>query len=234
MVRSFISNHSIESVFLKKTVTYRLLKSGEAPGDCVDLLIVHDGDDYLKLGMLKEQFENDLQKGLGRNTCFILLPPGTSIDRWHYYHSEGRDVQAFQQFIYEELLPELRETFKIRKLGMLGDSLAGAVSLRLALHDPNQWTHILLQSAAFSEKDIKGGANLHKILPWTIYQSVGTGEDDFVSPITNEYLYILTRNRQLKTSIQTAQHIYVESDHGHLWECWREDLSSAVNIFYTK
>ena len=233
IINSVITDHSIDSSFLEKIFIYRILQAKEAaPNGKVDLLLVHDGDDYLELGKLQQQFEEDLQKGLGSSVCFILLPPGSSEERWHYYDSGGEREQSYRQFIYKELLPHLEETFTIGKLGMLGDSLAGAVSFRLGLQDPERWTHMLLQSAAFSREDLISGANLQKSLPWVLYQSVGTEEDYFVSPKTHERLYILTRNRQMQTKIQAKDHTYIENVHGHLWECWRDSLSNAIKIFY--
>ncbi|MFK3960779.1 alpha/beta hydrolase-fold protein [Guptibacillus hwajinpoensis] len=232
-VNSVITKHFIDSAYLEKIFKFQILQEKNArSGREMDILIVHDGDDYLELGKLQQQFENDLQNGLENNVSFILLPPGSSEDRWHYYDSKGEQARSYLYFIYEELLPKLEEMFTIGRLGMLGDSLAGAVSFRIGLHDPGRWSHILLQSAAFSKDDVRFGEKLQHSLPWNLYQSVGTEEDHFISPITNEQLYILTRNRMIKESIQAKNHTYIENGHGHLWECWRGSLSAAIKIFY--
>lgn len=231
-MESVLQSYDIASTHLNKSFTYRILKAKKTLSDEVDLLLVHDGDDYLEIGKLQETYNHHLEKGLGKNTCFVLLPPGSSEDRWHYYHSDGNFHKAYQRFIYDELLPELQTSMKAAKLGMLGDSLAGAVSLRIAMENPGIWSHLLLQSAAFSKEDMKLSKSLVRKLPWTVYQSVGTQENEFISPITQKCLYILTRNRQIRHTLWPENYVYAENDHGHLWECWREDLSSAIEIFY--
>ncbi|MBA2175915.1 esterase family protein [Halobacillus locisalis] len=232
-MKTVLTHHSITSSCLEKNFTYQILSPKEKLSSGVRLMIVHDGDDYLEIGHLREQFELDLREGLGTDVCFILLPPGSSEDRWNLYYSEGRNYQAYKRFIYHELLPELKRRFSsILQIGMMGDSLAGAVSLRIALDKPSEWTHLILQSPAFSEEDVKEVQHANLALPWEVYQSVGTKEEAFRSPITGECLYILTRNRRVHRAFTTKRLIYHEFDHDHLWECWRENLSSAIKIFY--
>ncbi|RWZ54440.1 esterase family protein [Halobacillus fulvus] len=232
-LRSLLTDHQLDSKVLEKIFTYRILKADSQRERSVQMLLVHDGDDYTHLGDLKNIYEKDLQKGMGESTVFILLPPESSEERWHLYHSDGELQEAYSRFLYEELLPELHKRFDISRLGMLGDSLAGAVSLRIALQEPDIWSHLLLQSAAFSEEDVRQVRASSRPLPWTVYQTVGTQEDVFVSPITNDCLYILSRNRKVSSVLRAQVYDYQEFDHDHLWECWRKDLPNAIKIFYS-
>ncbi|WP_261130895.1 esterase family protein [Bacillus sp. Marseille-Q3570] len=109
-------------------------------GDDCSLLFVQDGEDYLELGSLKEQFTGLLNQNNSRfgNIAMILIPPGTSHERYQFYHPEGTHHSDYLQFFHQELLPFVQTKFTqqrkhITKMGLLGDSLGAAVSLALAL-----------------------------------------------------------------------------------------------------
>lgn len=101
----------------------------------------------------------------------------------------------------DEFIPEFERNLgaSISRRGLLGDSLAGNISLNIALEKPELWTHLLLQSPAISDGDIRQLEDL-EVPAWNVYQTVGIYEDEFVSSISNEKLFILTRNRQLYRS----------------------------------
>ncbi|WP_445683187.1 alpha/beta hydrolase-fold protein [Solibacillus sp. FSL K6-1523] len=45
----------------------------------------------------------------------------------------------------DEFIPTFEKNLKVEvilKRGLLGDSLAGNISLNIALENPNQWTHL--------------------------------------------------------------------------------------------
>ncbi|MCA0970580.1 esterase family protein [Halobacillus litoralis] len=225
-----LERFSVQSEILEKNFIFHYLYA-EGPPDTI--VLVHDGEDYLNLGLLRECWSHDLAVGKGTGICFVLLPPGSSEQRWHYYDSAGTHSSEFVSFIYQELLPIVKSRFpSVTKWGMMGDSLAGAVSLRIALKNPDMWTYLLMQSAAFSKRDLEEVDALQTELPWRVYQSVGIYEDDFHSPITDDPLYIRTRNRHVYNSLPVRHMTYKEFEQDHLWECWRENLPSAIKIFY--
>ncbi|MFN7251906.1 MAG: alpha/beta hydrolase [Anaerobacillus sp.] len=223
----------LQSEMLNRVQSYYLLEKKDQ-GQDVDLLFVQDGDDYLQLGQLQDAFRKLKDENRG---ALILIPPGTSLERYHFYHPNGNSHQAYLSFFYEELIPQVEKIFsekrkRIHKIGLLGDSLAGAVNLAIAAKKPKRWTHLLLQSAAFSNESYEQVKQVSN--NWKVYQMVGQKEDEFVSPITGEALMILTRNRLMKETLENfgATITYFEQPTDHLWDVWRQDLPRALSYFF--
>ncbi|WP_257347428.1 alpha/beta hydrolase [Pseudalkalibacillus decolorationis] len=209
--------------------------------DC-NLLFVQDGEDYLELGNLKEQFEDLLKidRELFEKIVMILVPPGTSHERYQFYHSEGERHHDYQRFFSKELLPKAQEFFeqngkRLQRKGMLGDSLGASVSLSIALQYPLQWTHILLQSAAVTETLIKQ-VKEKDLSSWHVYQVYGKHEDGFQSQISKKTLNITSSNRKLADAFLNAKAnlTYFEEDERHLWSFWKRDLKRALTYFAEK
>lgn len=204
------------------------------------LLYIQDGKDYLELGGLEKAIQDvvHLYPELANHLVFVLIHPGDSIERWESFSRKGASFHDYLRFINDEFIPEIESNLgvaKISKRGLLGDSLAGNISLNIALEKPEIWTHVLLQSPAISDGDIKQLEALD-LSTWNVYQTVGIYEDEFVSAISKEKLYILTRNRQLYKSflLKNVNVNYVESEDNHLWKVWERDLPAALQFFVNK
>lgn len=204
------------------------------------LLYIQDGKDYLELGGLEKAIQDvvHLYPELANHLVFVLIHPGDSIERWESFSRKGASFHDYLRFINDEFIPEIESNLgvaKISKRGLLGDSLAGNISLNIALEKPEIWTHVLLQSPAISDGDIKQLEALD-LSTWNVYQTVGIYEDEFVSAISKEKLYILTRNRQLYKSflLKNVNVNYVESEDDHLWKVWERDLPAALQFFVNK
>lgn len=226
---------TFHSNILKQDYEYCVLTSDEETEEAY-LLYVQDGKDYLELGKLENAFQNLLEKQpeIARKLVFILVHPGNSMDRWNAYHHKGKKFKQYLTFMTEEFLPEVEVEIgrKIVRRGLLGDSLAANISLNIAGMCPETWTHLLLQSAAVSEKDIEMVEQL-KHVQWRVYQTVGKYEDEYVSLLTNENLYILTRNRELHEMLvkKGARIVYSEQEEKHEWRFWKSDLMNALEFF---
>ncbi len=201
------------------------------------LLYVQDGKDYLELGGLEKAIQNvvRLNPELADHLVFVLVHPGDSIERWESFSRKGASFPNYLRFINDEFIPDIESNLgveKISKRGLLGDSLAGNISLNIALEKPEIWTHVLLQSPAVSEGDIRQLEALD-LSTWNVYQTVGIYEDEFESAISEEKLYILTRNRQLYRSflLKSVNVSYIESEAEHLWKVWERDLPAALQFF---
>ncbi len=222
------------SEFLNKNFDYYLLTSDDTVNAYV--LYMQDGKDYLELGGLENTVENIIESypELAKKLVFVLIHPGDSLERWHSYHHSGNNFCMYIQFMNDEFIPEIEDSLKrnVVKRGILGSSLGGNVSLNIAIKEPSNWTHLLLQSAAISKKDIAVINNV-ATLNWNIYQTVGIDEEQFVSPITKENLYILTRNRELYHTFlkQEATVQYKEQKERHEWAFWEKDLTSVLDFF---
>lgn len=173
-----------------------------------------------------------------RGLFVVLIPPGDSIQRYHSYHPSGDHHQEYISFFLEELLPSVRldlhlKGMCIHKIGLLGDSLGGSVSLSLICKEPAQFTHVLMQSAALSEENFTQLQSVKCLEDVRIYQAVGRHEDEFISPISNQQLYILTTNRKMRIRLEDkgAMVTYYEEDEHHLWDFWRRDLLRTLNYF---
>lgn len=135
----------------------------------------------------------------------------------------------------DEFISTFEKSLKVEvilKRGLLGDSLAGNISLNIALEDPDRWTHLMLQSPAVSIADIERIENIN-LSGWHVYQTVGIYEDEFITPMSHEKLYILTRNRQLYNAflLHKANVTYKETQDEHLWRVWERDLLNALRFF---
>ncbi|MBP1948421.1 alpha/beta hydrolase [Virgibacillus litoralis] len=228
-----------KSNFLNKDIEYYVLRSNTTIEEAY-LLYVHDGGDYLELGELEKSYQKLLQHDYNRarKLVFVLISPGSSSERWNSYHRRGKDFDNYIDFMNQELIPEVEQELsdsgiKIVKRGMLGDSLAGNISLNIAVSKPRLWTHLLLQSAAISKHDIESLSDMQQV-NWNIYQTVGLYEDEFISPITDEKLYILSRNRELYSAflaLKIHKIRYIECKEHHLWDFWRRDLPNVLHYF---
>ena len=236
----------IQSDFLQKGFEYGLLSYGSECKD-VDVLFIQDGWDYLEIGKIQEGVEKVLHGTSGRGRIGILLvlvPPGTSEERYHYYHPNGRQHKEYMDFFSQELVPDVLEELKlqgkkVRKLGLLGDSLGATVSLTIAMQQPSLWTNLLLQSGVFPGvlyDKLKALQTEKKEFHWNVYQVVGLQENNFYYALSEEVFHILTHNRKLMKlfSSLSMNLTYYEENEGHLWTFWQRDLPRALGFFIHK
>lgn len=201
------------------------------------IVYVQDGFDYLELGNLEQAMLHLVRDNpeLVQHLVFVCIHPGDSFERWTSFNSKGALFSRYIRFMNDEFIPTFERSLKaevILKRGLLGDSLAGNISLNIALENPDQWTHLMLQSPAVSIEDIGRIENMN-LSGWHVYQTVGIYEDDFITPMSNEKLYILTRNRQLykRFLLHNANVSYKETQDDHLWRVWKNDLFNALRFF---
>ncbi|MUK87388.1 hypothetical protein GMD78_03100 [Ornithinibacillus sp. L9] len=226
------------STILNKAFEYHVV-APDHPITEGNILYVQDGNDYLELGKFLEAFHGLKSKGLVPNDNWIIvfIHPGTSEERWHSYNRKGSYFHSYIQMMHTEFIPFVEKELSVRnviKRGLLGDSLAANISLNIAAKQPSMWTHLLLQSAAISQQDLDEIYNMDQPLHWKVYQTVGIYEDEFVSPITNERLYIYTRNRELAEVFRKkgASVQLTEFEEHHLWVVWERDLPNALKFLF--
>lgn len=229
-------NHTFYSTHLQKTLDYIVVKTKEKIEDAY-VLYVQDGRDYWEIGGLEKAVQDLVQINpkLAQHLVLVLIHPGDSMERWESFSRKGALFHQFLRFMNDEIIPEIERSLdvvKISKRGLLGDSLAGNISLNIAAEQPEIWTHLLLQSPAVSDEDI-GQLEDVDLSGWNVYQSVGIYEDKFVSSISNEKLYILTKNRQLHQTFLSnkAKVKYIETEDEHLWKVWERDLPALLEFW---
>ncbi|WP_197025057.1 esterase family protein [Paucisalibacillus sp. EB02] len=227
--------HVFPSQILERDFEYYILSS-HTPTEETYLLYVQDGQDYLELGSIEYTFQRliEAKPEIANKLILVLIHPGDSMARWNAYHHKGKDFKQYISFMTKEFIPSVEEKLesKITKRGLLGDSLAANISLNIAVENPANWTHLLLQSAAVSPTDVQQIENTEQ-LNWNVHQTVGLKEDEFVSLITNEPLYILTRNRMLHQKLieKNARVHYAEKDSKHEWVFWENELVNVLDYF---
>lgn len=199
------------------------------------LLVVHDGEDYLRYAGLKTVLDNLIHR--------LEIPPmivalTQSPDRLVEYTGDARHAR----FVGEELLPALEDRFPLinqsDSRGLMGASLGAVATLHTASLFPRHFGQLLLQSGSFAFSDLgqhkKGPVfdpvvrfvNAYRKSPFAlaekIYQSCGIYES------------LIYENRSLVPLLQ-AQGMTVhfeESRDAHNWENWRDRLRSALTWLY--
>ncbi|CAN7186906.1 alpha/beta hydrolase [Rossellomorea sp. LjRoot5] len=227
----------ITSQHLRRDQLYYTCEYKRGQGDVADLLFVQDGLDYVEIGHIQQTIQTVLKNSGHIHLMLVLVPPLNSMDRYHLYHPDGELHESYVHFFTEELLPNLqaklgREGQEIRKVGLLGDSLGAAISMSIACASPESWSHLLLQSGAFTVSHVNKIQNIRNSL-WKVYQVVGLQEEAVTYPLTGEILPILSINRILHNQLLsiTDTITYYEEDEQHLWDFWRRDLPRALNYF---
>lgn len=227
------------SSYCNREYEYHLLGSLNEANGKANLLYVQDGGDYLELGEMEKVYKSLVRKykEKGANLICVLVSPGDSVERWNSYDRRGTNFNNYISFFNEELVPFVEEKLNLQvgKRGLLGDSLGANISLNIAMRKPENWSHLLLQSSAISSEELRDLEGFHK-LHWHIYQTVGIYEDEFISPISNEKLYIYSRNEKMHQIFKekNADIEYKVQEENHLWDFWRRDLPTALQYFLEK
>ncbi len=200
-----------------------------------DLLVVHDGPEYLKYSGMKVVLDN---------LIYRLEIPGLIVA---FTHPEQRLVEyanhePHARYLTEELVPFLEKEFPLlpgpRHRGIMGASFGAVASLSTAWRYPGFYGRLLLQSGSFAFTDI----GKHQRGP--IFDSVvefmnsfreepkAVSEKVFVSCGTYEAL--IYENRSLVPFLQRAgmETLYVEARDGHNWENWRDRMRQGLSWLF--
>jgi enterochelin esterase-like enzyme len=200
-----------------------------------NLLIVHDGVDYLKFAALKTVLDNLIHA--------LEIPPLIaaliqSPDRLVEYGADDRHAA----FLADELLPYMTERYPLidepRSRGIMGASFGGVASLHAAWRNPGLFDRLLLQSGSFAFSDL----GRHNRGP--VFDPVA----DFMNEFREEpgrpanqiymscgiYESLIYENRSLIPRLQ-AQKIDVrfeEARDAHNWENWRDRLRNGLSWLF--
>lgn len=199
------------------------------------LLVVHDGDDYLRYSGLKTVLDNLIHR--------LEIPPmivalTTSPDRLKEY---GADP-AHARFLVEEMVPFLERRYPLltepRSRGLMGASFGGVATLSTAWRYPGFFGRLLLQSGSFAFTDIgehKRGPAFDPVVEFVNAFRAEPGrptERVFVS--CGVYESLIYENRSLIPLLQSAglEVRYAEARDGHNWENWRDRLREALSWLF--
>lgn len=199
------------------------------------LLIVHDGDDYLKFAQLQTVLDNLITE-LEIPSMIVALTQ--SSDRLSEYAANDRHAD----YLVEDLLPALGKRFPLidepAARGIMGASFGGVASLHAAWRHPGLFDNLLLQSGSYAFSDLgahRRGPAFDPVVEWMnrfreepgkpaqrVYMSCGIYES------------LIYENRSLlpKLQAQGIDVMYEEARDAHNWENWRDRLRSGLSWLY--
>ena len=196
------------------------------------LLIVHDGDDYLRYSSLQIVLDNLIHR-LEIPAMIVALT--TSADRMVEYAADLRHAR----FLTEELLPRLEADYPLIRRpparALMGASFGGVAALHAAWTHPGVYGRLLLQSGSFAFSDIgehPRGSSFDPVVGFVNDFRERPGrptEKVFVSCGTYESL--IYENRSIIPLLQSTGMAvrYVEARDGHNWENWRDRLREGLS-----
>ncbi|WBL16330.1 alpha/beta hydrolase [Sutcliffiella sp. NC1] len=201
------------------------------------LLIAQDGQDYFSLGRIGRIADELLEGKEIQNLIIVGIPYLDVQDRREKYHPNGSKNASYIRFLGQELVPFLDKEFPSYQMGMgrglIGDSLAGTVSLMTALSYPNTFGKVIIQSPFVNEDVLQKVEQFETPHLLTVYHVVGTEErkvpttdgktKDFVEP--NLKLHELMKQKQFP-------HHFEQFNGDHTWTHWQPNLKTALRSMY--
>lgn len=221
-----LDRHRLESAALKQTRRISIYTpAGHGTGP-LPLVLVQDGPAFQRIGHLPRVLDALLAAGRVAPARLLFIEPA---DRTNEYMWND----AYQQFVLDELLPQLASwTSGMGRIYLLGASLGGLASATLALRRPELFTGVATLSGAFlGTPDDPDSFNSRE--SWLLGQLasgaplprnwfVGTGKLEWLAGVNRDVAAAL-RKRGLMVS-------YDERSAGHNWTNWRNQLGSALTV----
>jgi enterochelin esterase family protein len=199
------------------------------------LLIVHDGQDYLRFASLKTVLDN-LTHRLEIAPMIVALVD--SHDRLTKYAADSEHVR----FLTEQLVPALEERYPLipraDARGLMGASFGAVAALHAAWSRPGTFGRLLLQSGSFAFSDIghhQRGPRFDPVARFVNQLREKPGrpsEKVFLS--CGIYESLIYENRSILPMLQsTGMDVrFVESRDGHNWENWRDRLREGLSWLF--
>jgi enterochelin esterase-like enzyme len=207
------------------------------PHKSYPLLIVHDGDDYLRFANMKTVLDNLIQRHEVRPLIAVFTNGGAERNA-----SYGANPQQ-AKFIVEDVLDAVTRQYKISEdpadRGLMGASFGAVSSLHTAWTYPGVFGRLLLQSGSFVFTDI-GHHNRAPV--WDpVVRFVNELRTDparvkarvFMSCGVHESLIYYNRSMAPLLRDSGLEVQFVESRDGHNWICWRDRLREGLSYLFT-
>ncbi|MCG3085564.1 esterase family protein [Anoxybacillus sp. LAT_35] len=188
------------------------------------VIIAQDGQDYFMFGKIGRVIDE-----LGIRAVVIGVPYRNVSDRYEKYHPNGKKREAYMRFLANELAPLVDEQFSTYQMGatriLVGDSLAGTVSLLTAMTYPHTFGKVVMQSPYVND-DVM--THVQSFTDWhllALYHSVGIKETE-VKTTDGAVRNFIEPNRALAHVLQAKQsrYHYEEFDGDHSWTYWQPNL----------
>jgi enterochelin esterase-like enzyme len=199
------------------------------------LLIVHDGDDFLRYARLQTVLDNLIHR---LEVAPLIVALTQSPDRLREYAGDPRHAA----FISEELLPRLRQRLPLidapHGRALMGASFGGVASLYTAWRYPELYGSLLLQSGSFAFTDI--GPQRRGPVFEPVVGFVNAFRDDPGRPVDRVFMScgvygsLIYENRSMLPLLQEQgmQVRFNEARDGHNWENWRDRLRDGLSWLF--
>ena len=197
------------------------------------VLIASDGRDYFQLGRiarLADDLHNDFE---AENLIIVGVPYKNAKDRQRKYIPTGDLFEAYVRFLAHELVPYLDEEFPTLQMGMgrglIGDSMAGTISLLTAITYPHIFGKVIMQSPYVDRHVMEAVQNFSQVDALSVYHITGKQEDRVLTT-DKQVRDFLTPNRELHALMEERRFdvFYEEFDGNHTWKYWQPDLRRAI------
>ncbi len=199
------------------------------------LLVVHDGEDFLRFADLQVVLDNLIHR--------LELPPMVvAMTQSPRRLKEYADDPDHAKFLCEELVPQLEERFPLigrrGARGLLGSSFGAVATLSAAWRYPDMFGNLMLQSGSFAFTDIgknRRGPHFEPVVSFVNeYRRSPNRIADKVFVSCGTYESLIYENRSFVPLIQsTGMDVrYVESRDGHNWENWRDRLRDGLTWLF--
>ncbi len=199
------------------------------------LLIVHDGEDYLRYADLKTVLDNLIHR-LEIPSMIVALTQ--SSDRLLEYAAHIPHAR----FLTEELVPLLERHLPLlsdpASRCLMGASFGAVASLHAAWERPGFYGRLLLQSGSFAFTDIGHHQRGEAFDPVVRFVNRFRGEPRRASErlflSCGRYESLIYYNRSLVPLLQEhgMEVRFRESSDGHNWENWRDRLRDGLSWLF--
>jgi enterochelin esterase-like enzyme len=200
------------------------------------LLIVHDGDDFLRYASAKTVLDNLIHRLDIAEMVVAFLQP-------HDRLGEYANSATHARFVTKELLPRLEADLPLTgtRSGrcLLGSSFGAVASLSAAYRSPDTYGSLVLMSGSFVFTDIGtdhgGGPVFDPVVTFVNrYRGKPRRVADRLFVTCGVYEPLIIRNRSMVPTFEsTGMEVrYVEARDGHTWENWRDRLRDALSYVY--
>ncbi len=219
-----IIDTTIHSNILGNTRPVRIYLPPDYPAgsDAYQVVLFHDGPEYISLGNTDRIFDYLISEHLMAPVIGVFVPP---VDRSAEY--AGSKIGKFTDFIITELMPVIDAKYKTSRdparRAMIGASDGGNISLYIGMKHPEQFGKIAAQSSdvipVISETFLNGPK-----LNLSLYIDIGKYDIAILIPMVHGLRDILQANGY--------DFLYREWHEGHSWGNWKGHLKLPLMQFF--
>jgi enterochelin esterase-like enzyme len=196
----------------------------------VPLVVVFDGDGYLRRQYINNIIDNLIAQGRIRPVALALVANGNQARFMEYMCSE-----ATVSWIAQDVVELATQTLNLLDIaqnpgayGVLGSSMGGLMSLYMAFRVPEIFGNVMSQSGSVALAFMKQAKLLHQVVEWYTDAPLNIWMD------CGMYEHLIDSNRALSELLTAKGHhvTYREFAGWHNVTCWRDELPHAFETLF--